>query len=142
MRYNLLLMDNIRHSATVEKIENGQYIIKIVSLSACASCHAKSACPTSDKKDKYIEIPINKCRELAIGESVNVIISQENGQTAFIIAYTIPVIIIVLTVIILKLTNTAQGVSAIIILAVIATYFIGLYTLRGKLEKKIKIKVE
>lgn len=135
-------MNEIRHSATVERIEEEQYIIKIVSLSACASCHAKGACPSSDKKDKYIEFPVRNCRKLDIGEEVNIIISQENGQAAFVIAYTIPVMIIILAVIILKLIDATQAISAITILVAIAAYFVGLYKLRDKLEKKIKIKVE
>lgn len=135
-------MDNVAHSGTVTEVSGGYYTIKIVSMSLCAACHAKDACPSSDKKDKYITIAKERCRELNVGETVNVVISLKSGEKAFVIAYTIPIVLIILSVVVLKVFEVNQGVSILVILAILACYFWGLYKLRGKIEKKIKIKVE
>lgn len=135
-------MDKVTHSGTVEAMEKDNYIIHMVSTSPCASCHAKDACPSSDKKDKYITISKQDCRELHEGEIVNVIISTKNGQKAFVIAYTTPVLLIVLSVILLNWLDVSQAISALSIIVILVIYFFGLYVFKGKIEKGIKIKVE
>ncbi len=134
-------MKGVRHLGYVDKVEKNSYFIKIISKSACANCHANNACPASDLKEKFLTFPVNQCRELSVGEQVEIEISNRNGEQAYIIAYTIPVFIIVVAVIALKLMEISQGVSAIIIIAVIMLYFVGLYMLKDKLAAKIKIKI-
>lgn len=135
-------MNDVVHSGIVEKIKDDYYIVKITSVSSCASCHAKDACPSSDKKEKHITINTKDCRELKIGENVDLFISTNNGKIAFVIAYTIPVILMILAIIILKLSEVSEAISALFILSTLTLYFIVLYTLRDKINKKIKIKVK
>ncbi len=134
-------MKGIEHDGIVTKIDKDNYTIKIVSLSACSTCHAKGACPSSDKKEKDIIIAKNKCRELQIGEKVEVYISQKNGQTAFVIAYTIPAILIIASIITLKILNADQLLSVGIIFGILIIYFALLYRIREKINKKIEIKI-
>ena len=134
-------MNSVKHLGYVEKIAGNNYIIKIISKSACVSCHAKDACPASDLKEKLLAFPICQCRKLSIGEEIEISISNKNGEQAYIIAYTIPVFLIIMSVIILKTLEVSQGISAVVILAIMTLYFLGLYFFKNKIAKKIKIKI-
>ncbi len=47
--------DTISHDGQVVEILPDKYKIKIITKSACASCHAKSVCNPSDQAEKIID---------------------------------------------------------------------------------------
>ena len=48
----------IEHEGIIEQIDGDVAHVKIDSISACASCHAKGACSAADQEEKYLDVPI------------------------------------------------------------------------------------
>lgn len=118
------------------------YRVKITSYTACASCHAKGACSAADLQDKIIDVDKKNCRKLTIGESVDVVISQNSAIFAVVIAYTIPVLLIILIMVLSIITGIKESWAALLILGTLAVYFVILFIFKHKLKEKIKISVE
>ena len=67
----------ISHEGKVVGFENDKVRVKILSLSACTSCHAKGSCSAADMSEKYIDaFPDAKFKT---GEKVNVVIEEKQG---------------------------------------------------------------
>ena len=51
-------MKKIEHEGIVDHISDKAIRVKIMSMSACASCHAKGACTVADMEEKEVEVPL------------------------------------------------------------------------------------
>ncbi len=49
----------IEHEGIIEHIDGDVAHVKIDSVSACASCHARGACGAADQEEKYLDIPLH-----------------------------------------------------------------------------------
>ncbi|GAO30252.1 hypothetical protein JCM15548_12511 [Geofilum rubicundum JCM 15548] len=49
-------MQKIEHQGIVDEVTDKGIKVKIISLSACASCHAKGACSVSDMEEKEVNV--------------------------------------------------------------------------------------
>lgn len=135
-------MKEIAHTGVVEHADDNGYRIRVVAKSACADCHAKGSCSMSDMKEKYIEIPADRVRKLSQGETVTVIIGRATASYAVWIAYVVPLLLMIASGILLVTLNVNQGVSGMVILGVLAVYFLLLVRFRKTINRKINIKVK
>ena len=83
----------IEHKGFIERIRDNSILIKIVSESACADCHAKGACSAADMQEKEIEVQ-DSSGAFYTGEMVSVVIRQSQGFKALLIGYVYPFIIL------------------------------------------------
>ncbi|MBE9487830.1 MAG: SoxR reducing system RseC family protein [Bacteroidetes bacterium] len=134
--------NDIRHTGVVTSVKGSLAVVKIATQSACASCHAKSACSASDMQDKNIEAQIPKGMDIKIGDTVDVVISRSVGYIAVLFAYLLPVIILLASVIIVTKMGYTEDIGGLVGLANMVLYFIVLYLFRKKLNKKISIVIE
>lgn len=132
----------ITHIGTVSSITQGVIHITVEANSACAGCHAKGSCTIGETSEKIIHVNSDKYSELGIGEQVTVVITREAGFFAVIMAYLLPVAIIILTLWGFGELNFDELTTFSFMIAVIAIYFIILYLLRKKILKKINIKIK
>ena len=79
----------IKHEGIVCKINNGIATIKLVNISACSSCHAKSACNVSEVDNKEIEVAVGK-DSITVGEHINVLFNNAMGVKALFLGYVFP----------------------------------------------------
>ena len=49
--------NTVSHEGVVTKITDDELEIKILAQSACAACHAKSACSMSEQAEKILTVP-------------------------------------------------------------------------------------
>ena len=49
--------ETITHEGVITKISDSELEINILAKSACAACHAQSACSMSDMKEKRLTVP-------------------------------------------------------------------------------------
>lgn len=130
----------ISHEGKVVKVENNKVQVKIISLSACSSCHAKGSCSAADMSEKYIDaLPEENFRE---GDAVNVILEERLGWTALFYGILLPFLILTSTLFLLTFSGKSEPLSAIVSLFSLVPYYILLYLLRGKFEKKFSFKAE
>ena len=82
----------IQHRGVVKHAGDGRIVVCIEQQSACAACHAKSACLVSDKKEKLIEVK-GESRQFAPGEEVMVVAQSSSGMLAVVLAFAVPFVL-------------------------------------------------
>ncbi len=135
------MSENIQHPGIVERVEGNKVFVRITQYSACAGCHAKSACTMSDKKEKIIEVEDVQSTYYS-GEEVVIIGQNSRGMEAVLLAFVLPVIILLVAVVAgvkAGWTETMSGASGLLVLI---PYYILLYVLRDKLKKRFVFRLK
>lgn len=136
----------IRHRGTVVAIEGDKVRVLIEQSSACSACQAKSMCMSSDKKEKFIDCTLDPLSgEMTslpeVGAEVEVTVAQRMGWKAVVIAYILPLIVLVATLAILDMRLDSEALAGVIALCVTGVYFIILRLFRGRLQQQFSFTV-
>lgn len=130
----------IEHTGVVDRID-GKYVrVQILQQAACTECHAKSACTASDSKVKYIDVETIPS-QFQIGDTVILYGQSSMGHLAVLLAFVIPFLLILLTLIILNAFVVNESLSGTLALAMLVPYFLLLSFLKPKLKKKLKFHI-
>ncbi len=125
----------VEHRGVVEEVANGKVKVRIISESACASCHAKGACTASDTKEKVIDAYNINNTNIASGKSVIIQGQQSLGLKAAFFAYILPFIVVVLTLFITFHLTHNEAISGISSLAILVPYYVFIKLISPRLEK-------
>ena len=131
----------ISHEGIIIDIDDNNVQIKILSKSACASCNIKGACNMSEMKEKIIDIPRPKDKNLSIGQEVKISMGLGQANSAVIFAYVIPVILLVGMIFILNALKFDEGINALISIGSLVPYYLVLYLFRNKLKRKFEYEI-
>ena len=134
--------ETITHEGIVTKITDNELEIKILAKSACAACHAKSACTMSDMTEKTLTIPKPEGSDFQILQKVMVTMAVGQGNKAAILAYLVPFLLIMAVLFAMLGIGLGEGLSALIGLAALIPYYIILYLCRDKLKKRFEYTIE
>ncbi len=134
--------ETISHEGVVSKITDDELEIKILAQSACAACHAKSACGIGEQAEKILTVPRPKGKDFAIGQKVNVRMAIGQGNKAAVLAYLIPILLLLAVLFACLGLGVNEGLSALISIVALIPYYIVLYLRRDKLKQKFDYFVE
>lgn len=134
--------ETISHEGIVTKITDDELEIKIVSQSACAACHAKSACGMGEQAEKILTVPRPKDQDFSLMQKVNVTMAIGQGNRAAVLAYLIPIVLLLAVLFICLGVGLSEGLSVLISIAVLIPYYIILYFQRDKLRKRFEYRIE
>ena len=126
---------NVLHPGIVERVDTNRVFVRITQYSACAGCHAKSACTLSDKKEKLVEIE-DASGDYHPGEAVVIIGQSSMGMEAVLWAFAVPVILMLIAVVAGVSAGWVETASGAFGVLVLIPYYIVLYVLRDKLKKR------
>lgn len=126
---------NVLHPGIVERVDTNRVFVRITQYSACAGCHAKSACTLSDKKEKLVEIE-DASGDYHPGEEVVIIGQSSMGMEAVLWAFAVPVILMLIAVVAGVSAGWEETASGALGVLVLIPYYIVLYVLRDKLKKR------
>ena len=138
-------LDKVEHEGRIIEISEDFISVEIVNKSACAACHAKGVCAASDESIKVIEVPYDLhtlTSDYKIGDQVNVVMKGSLGLKAIWIAYVVPLIVLVASIIVLsllKLNEVWVGLGTLMILAI---YYFGVFLCRKKISKIFTFYIE
>lgn len=130
------MSESINHNGRIEKIEGNAVFVRIIQQSACSGCHAQSMCSASEKKEKIIEVNDNNPGRYRVNEEVMVCGQSSLGLQAVLLAFVIPIILVVAAIVAgtyLRWDETASGLTGLLLLV---PYYCILYFLREKLKRK------
>ena len=130
--------ETISHEGIVTKITDDELEIKILAQSACAACHAKSACSMSEQTEKILTVPRPEGQEFQLLQKVNVRMAVGQGNKAAVLAYLIPIILLLAVLFVCLGLGLDDGPSALIAIAALIPYYIMLYLQRDKLKKRFE----
>jgi len=125
----------------VESVSDKMVKVKVVQFSACADCHAHSACSVSDSTGKIIEIPLTG-RKPEVGQQIQITSEVSMGLIATVWAYIIPVVLIISSLVLSSFFSINQILSALISLLVLACYYFVLYLTRALFSKHFTLKIK
>lgn len=130
------------HKGKVVQLNGVNVSVMIESQSACAACHAKGMCTLSDKEDKIIDIKvsIDRAANLSVGDEVIVAVSQQRGMQAVLLAYILPAIVVVVSLV-AWLKVVPEPWAIVLALVVLALYYMLLYLFRNKLNSKFVMSI-
>ena len=134
--------ETISHEGIVTKITDDELEIKIVAQSACAACHAKSACGMGEQAEKILTVPRPKDKAFEINQKVNVRMAIGQGNKAAILAYLLPILLLLAVLFTCLGLGLDDGPSALISIVALIPYYIVLYLQRDKLKKKFEYSIE
>lgn len=125
----------IDHEGVIDEIVNGIIRVRISSLSACATCHAKGACSTGDTEDKYVDVPAYG-RDFHTGDMVKVSIARHTGFRAVAIGYLYPFVLLMTGLITLTSLGVDELHAGLYSLGLMVPYYLTIYLLRNRINRK------
>ena len=134
--------ETISHEGIVTKITDDELEIKILAQSACAACHAKSACGMGEQAKKNLTVPRPMGRDFALNQRVNIRMAIGQGNRAAVLAYLIPIVLLLAVLFVCLGLGLSDGLSALLSIAALIPYYIVLYLRRDKLKKKFEYGIE
>ena len=132
----------ISHEGIVTKITDDELEIKILAQSACAACHAKSACGIGEQAEKILTVHRPKSKDFALMQRVNVRMAIGQGNKAAVLAYLIPIILLLAVLFVCLGLGISEGISALLSVIALIPYYIILYLRRDKLKQKFEYLID
>ncbi len=133
--------ETISHEGVVTKITEDELEIMILAQSACAACHAKSACGMGEQAEKILTVPRPHDKEFTLNQKVNVKMAIGQGNKAAILAYLLPIILLLAVLFVCLGLGLSEGLSALISIVALVPYYIVLYLRRDQLKKKFEYNI-
>ena len=134
-------MNKINKTGIVKQIKNNEVTVITLSCSACSSCVAKNFCTASENKEKEIIVKTDNPDFFQINEKVIISINETQAYKAIVLAYIIPLILMLFTiigVISYKQDEILGGIYGIIVLI---PYYFGLFLTKDKMKSKFEFKI-
>jgi sigma-E factor negative regulatory protein RseC len=132
----------IIHPGIIESITGDKVFVRILSQSACSSCHAKGACTIADVEEKIIETDIDPSGNRKPGEQVMVKMEESLGQKAVLMGYVLPLVVLVGSIILFLSLFKHEGLAALLSLLMLVPYYLTLYLFRKQLRKEFRFRIE
>lgn len=110
-------------------------------VSACSSCKAHEKCAFVDKADKIVEVETSDWQQYSVGDSVIVSVNESLGLLAVLLAYILPAVVIIGSIALLQIASASEVLTATITLIITALYFLLLYHLRDKLQRRFSFGI-
>lgn len=127
-------LECIEQKGIVKEVFNKKIVVTLTSFSACAHCHSKSACSLYEGETKEIEATASD-QHLEPGDKVTIQMKKNLGIHATLLAYILPLLIIMLALIVFTSVGLNDLLTGIFSLLSVAPYFILLYFRRKTLRK-------
>ncbi len=127
----------ISHEGKIVEITPEFTSVEIISMSACAACHAKALCGVSDEKTKIIMVPTDPYSDHNVGDEVEVMLKKSMGFKAVWISYVIPLIILLILIVSLSAVTGNELITGLGAIAGVALYYLVIYLFRNKLANDV-----
>ena len=140
--YFCKMKNRIEHSGRVESIDGEWVNVKIVQSSACSSCEARKLCQSAESKEKTVA-----CRsygvEYHVGDEVMVYGAISMGRDAVIIAFIVPLVLMVVWLFCaISLFHINELIAIGVMVALLGVYYLTIHLMNRVLSKKFELWIE
>lgn len=129
------------HDGKVVAVETGKVKVEMHVVSACSSCKAHEKCAFVDNAEKIVEVETSNWNRYTVGDRVVVSVNEGLGLLAVLLAYLLPAVVIIATLVLSLALIGNEGLAALITLAITALYFLLLYRMRNRLQQKFSFGI-
>ena len=109
-------------------------LVRIAQTSACAACHAAKMCMASESREKRIEARM--VEPMNVGDEVEVIVREQAGWLAVLLAYVLPFVLLVAAVAVFGQLGWSEAQAGTAALLSVAVYYVILRMFRDKLQRQ------
>ncbi|MBP5741790.1 MAG: SoxR reducing system RseC family protein [Bacteroidales bacterium] len=127
---------DISHIGRIKTVGPEFTTVEIISESACSACHAAGLCTAAEAVKKDVTVPTDLRAGFTPGETVSVNLRKSMGTKAVVLAYVVPLFILLILVVSLSFTNIHELVVGTIALVGIGLWYLVIYMLRGRLSSE------
>ena len=131
----------IRQSATVIRVDAAEIEVEVCRPEACAACKAKSVCSEGGGEGKRMTL-VNDGQGYRVGEQIQLVMRRSAGLKAVVIAYLVPVVLVVAALLIFQATPMSDTTAALLTLGILVLYFVIIRLLRGRIHNQLTIEIE
>lgn len=127
----------ISHTGIVDSISRGVVHVRIVQSSACHDCKIASHCSSAESKEKIVDVLTTNASGYSVGQEVTVMASTMVGAKAVVLAFVIPTVILLATVMGCLAMGFSELVAAVSGILILIPYYILLYLCEDKIRKQM-----
>ena len=124
----------VSHKGRVVEVGQDVIQVEIISSSACSSCHAAGLCTMSEAVKKIVEVPAASNPKCYVGEEVELVLQEATGMKAVLLAYVIPLLILLILCVSLSYVNMNELYAGFAGLAGVLVYYLALYLVRNRIS--------
>ena len=137
----MMAVSEVGHEGLVVSVSPEKTSVRIVSTSACASCHAAGLCNMADRQEKIIEVTTPPGSSLSEGDSVRVVLSESKGLKAVLLSYAVPVVLLLAVVLVLNACGIAELVAGAAGVAAVGLYYFLLWLFRSRIRREYEFSI-
>jgi len=131
----------IEHDGIIDHIAGNVAHVKIDSVSACASCHAKGMCSAADQEEKYLDVPLYDTRHKQ-GEHVVVQVAKRLGFRAVALGYIYPFLLLMVVLVGMLAAGSNEMRAGVFALLSVVPYYIVLYLFRKRITSTFTFSIK
>ncbi|MDE5945275.1 MAG: SoxR reducing system RseC family protein [Rikenella sp.] len=131
----------VRQSATIVRLSDREIEVEVCRPEACGECKARSVCSEGGGQGKRMTL-LNDGQGYTVGERIILVMRREAGLKAVVIAYLVPVFVIVASLLGFQAAQVRDTVAAVATLGVLGLYFLVVRLLRGRIDRQLTIEIE
>ena len=136
------MKEQVMHTGQVVSMTPQTTTVRIVSHSACSSCHAASLCGLSEYAEKAIEVPTSPSATYGVGDEVKVVLKASMGFKAVWIAYFLPLVVLLAITLGLIALGVPEVVSGLAGLGAVALYYLIVWLRRDRLRNEYVFTIQ
>lgn len=138
------MSDKTRYQGIVTAIHEDTVRVRIMESAACEGCKAKAVCNSSEKKEKFIDADLSSSspNTYNIGDRVSLTVSTALGMKAVWLGFGIPLALLVGGMIVAASLLQDEAMAALMGIAVLIPYYIGLWIFKPKLCEQFRFAIE
>ncbi len=131
----------IEHEGIIDHIDGDVAHVRIESVSACASCHAKGVCSAADQEEKFLDIPLHGANYRQ-GDPVYVQVSKRLGFKAVALGYVYPFLLLMIVLVGLLAAGAGELQAGSFALLSIVPYYLMLYLFRNRISSTFTFSIK
>jgi len=132
---------HISHIGKVTAVGGGGISVLIDRKEACSHCDAKKSCTAMTATDQTMKFKVKDYQDFTVGEQVRVSINTSLGMRAVLLAYVLPLLVLMLSLVIGFQCFASELVQVAFALIPTVFYYVILYRFRHKIEQNFTFTV-
>ena len=132
---------DIRHEGVIDSIDGQKVTVRILQESACSGCQASRICRAAESKEKLVDVDMSGAESLSVGQTVTVVAGERMGMTAVLLAFGLPLLLLLISLIAGVKVTGSEKVAAIASIAVLVPYYIVLFLCRDRIKKDFGFRI-
>jgi len=134
--------ENITHPGIIDKVSDDTVFVKILAMSACSTCHAKSMCSVAEIEEKIVEVKREVEKNYSEGQEVVVAMHKSLGGKAVFLGYLLPFLLLIGVLLVVLSLSGDEGLAGLSAIGILIPYYLVLYLLRDKLRRTFSFRIQ